>query len=162
VHDGLDNHHDEHRPDSRPRRGSRCASDLARARHRREIRPQACGVATSGQTFASVDMTVILVLLFVSAAAELFGTVTVSITYARGHRLAQELLTQTGPQVRQFTAAEIFKPADTTLQTWKLEGSVDDIRRRVANQLRGRWWITAGLIAYGVGALAAGLLALYR
>jgi hypothetical protein len=112
-----------------------------------------------------VSTVAILILLTVSALAELFGTVTVAITYARGHRLAQELLAPAGPAVRQITAAEIFKPSDPTLQTWELEGNVGDIRRRVASQLRGRWWITAGLVAYGVGALAglaAGLLALYR
>jgi hypothetical protein len=112
-----------------------------------------------------VGVTPILVLLIVSAATELFGTVTVAMTYAKGHRLAQQFLTAAGPGPRQITDAEIFKPSDTQLQTWELEGNVDDIRRRVAYQLRGRWWITAGLISYGVGALAglaAGLLALYR
>ncbi len=107
----------------------------------------------------------ILILLVVSALAELFGTATVTLTYAKGHRLAQELLIVTGPDVRRTTAAELFKPSDTYLQTWELEGNVDDIRTRVAGQLRGRWWISAGLIAYGVGALtglAAGLIALYR
>jgi hypothetical protein len=108
----------------------------------------------------------ILVLLIVSAVAELFGTATVAITYARGHRLAQEMLTHVGPEVRRITGAEIFKPPDDVFfQHWELEGNVYDLRRRVAAQLVGRWWITAGLIAYVIGAIAglsAGIIALYR
>ncbi|HXN62333.1 MAG TPA: hypothetical protein VN886_17950 [Acidimicrobiales bacterium] len=112
-----------------------------------------------------MSVTVILILLIISAAAELFGTVTVAITYAKGHRLAQELLIATGPPVRRITGAEILEPPLPGLRMFDLEGNVDNLRYRVSNQLRGRWWITAGLIAYGLGAFAglgAGLLALYH
>ena len=68
-----------------------------------------------------MSTTEILVLLVISAAGELFGTATVAISYARGHRLALWLLATSGTHVRQHTGAELFKPADTALAMWDLE-----------------------------------------
>jgi hypothetical protein len=77
-----------------------------------------------------VSSTAILVLLIVSAIGELFGTVTVAISYARVHRLGLWLLAISGPEVRRHTAADLFKPADTTLATWDLEVALASTQRR--------------------------------
>lgn len=107
----------------------------------------------------------ILLLLILSAVAELFGTATVAISYARGHQLAQQLLQRAGPAVVTANLDELLAQHDSFVRTWDLEGSIAVLRREVAGQLERRWWLTAGLVAYGVGALsglAAGVIALYR
>jgi hypothetical protein len=92
--------------------------------------------------------TLIVVLLVLSAVAELFGTFTVAINYSRGARVAREVVEA--------------MPNDV--------GSWDDVERtplrikQMARQLDTRPVLTAGLVAYGLGAvtgLAAGLLAVY-
>ena len=92
--------------------------------------------------------TLIVVLLVLSAAGELFGTMTVAVNYSRGARVAREVVAA--------------MPNDV--------GSWDDVEKtplrikQMARQLDTRPMLTAGLVAYGVGAtagLAAGLLADY-
>ncbi|MHB1554502.1 MAG: hypothetical protein ACYCSX_15030 [Acidimicrobiales bacterium] len=115
----------------------------------------------------------VAVLLVLSAAAELFGTVTVALTYARGHRLAEQLVREIATE----DAVEMAKsPADQLLdqmspgataffQVKIAEQRLRSLRERVSDQLTGRPILTAGLIAYGLGAvlgLAAGLIALYH
>lgn len=109
--------------------------------------------------------TFILLLLVLSALAELFGTATVALSYARGHQLAQQLIERAGPAVRSTNLAELIAQRDSLIQAWELQGSVAVLRREVAGQLERRWWLTAGIISYGLGALsglAAGIIALYH
>lgn len=109
-------------------------------------------------------MTATLVALLVfSAVAEVFGTVTVAISYVRGHRLALRLLTLAGPPVRQTNLAELLDELATGMRAWNLESALAVVSREVGNHLQREWWLSAGLVAYVIGALAglaAGLLAI--
>jgi hypothetical protein len=90
----------------------------------------------------------IVVLLVISAVAELFGTVTVATNYARGHQLARSILDVVG-ETTTYGDIEQTNPRMKTL----------------ARHLEARPIYTAGLIAYGLGALTgltAGLLAVCR
>ena len=90
----------------------------------------------------------IVVLLVLSALAELFGTITVALNYARGARVAREI-------VEAFTS---------DFDTWDDTVGIPLRIKQMANQLDTRPILTAGLVAYALGAivgLAAGLIALY-
>ena len=90
----------------------------------------------------------IVVLLVVSALAELFGTITVAMNYARGAKVAREIVEALPNDVATYDDVE-----KTPLRM-----------KQMARQLDTRPILTAGLVAYAVGAivgLAAGLLAIY-
>ena len=116
--------------------------------------------------------TVIAVLLIAATLGELFGTVTVWLTYRRGVRVAEEFraevhaeergLAEMGDGKRMMLA---FDDPGTSFRVTALEDRFRNALRRVADQLEPSAMTTLGLWAFVVGALsglAAALVALYR
>lgn len=88
----------------------------------------------------------IAILMIVAAVCQVFGTATVAVNYYRTGVIA-ELIDKSS----QAQLASVHWERD------KLAA--------VARQLTRRWWLTLGLIAYAVSAIAsltAGLIWLYR
>jgi hypothetical protein len=115
--------------------------------------------------------TVIAVLLIAAALGELFGTLTVWLTYRRGVRVAEESRAEVqaeGQELKAMGAKRTmlaFDDAGTSFRITSIEGRFRDARRRVADQLQSSATTTVGLWAFVIGAmsgLAAGLVALYR
>ena len=114
---------------------------------------------------------IIAALLGPSAVAELFGTATVALSYFRGHELAGKLLKDLGEEgsarLAMTPAQKLLEEMDFKGAGYRLhetEGRLQWLRMEVAAHLHRKWWLTAGLGAYVVGAatgLAAGLVALY-
>jgi hypothetical protein len=114
--------------------------------------------------------TLVTVLLVLSAGAELFGTATVAVNYARGRRVAKGILVVLEDDERASESMPVAQrsigladPVLANLEVRAAQAKLRDLRNDVASQLSGRWWLTAGLVSYGVGAvlgLAAGLVAL--
>jgi hypothetical protein len=112
--------------------------------------------------------TLVTVLLVLSVAAELFGTATVAVNYARGHRVAQGLLGAVGNDdemsptpMQELLSQDSAMTANVDVRKARLR--LRELRLDMASQLSARWWLTAGLISYGVGAilgLGAALVAL--
>src|ERR1039458_8501452 len=89
---------------------------------------------------------IILLFLISSAVFELIGTATVAYNYYRTHRIAQALINGFNPRF-SVPFQDRKKPII------------------LAQQLTSRWYLTAGLVAYVLGAilgLCAGLAALYH
>ncbi len=118
----------------------------------------------------------IAVLLGVSAAGELFGTVTVWRNYAAGASLASQIQREVGVEhaVEDWAIAEDRKaqaaagleyPLPTVFSEVGASITLRDLREQIGGQLQSTWLQTAGLWAYVVGAvtgLAAGYLALFH
>ena len=100
---------------------------------------------------------------------ELFGTATVAVNYWRGHQLASDLVGELRaaqesalPPVTQFYRAA--NGSGGNLAPREVERLLEGLVEKVTAQLSARWWLTAGLFAFAVGALAglaAALLALF-
>jgi hypothetical protein len=114
----------------------------------------------------------IAVLLVAAAFGELFGTLTVWLTYRRGVRVAEEFRAEVRGEEQELEAMGegkrtmlAFDDVGTTFRVTALEGRFREARRRVTDQLEPSAMTTVGHWAFVVGALsglAAGFLALYR
>jgi hypothetical protein len=116
--------------------------------------------------------TLIVVLLVLSAVAELFGTVTVWSNYSRGAALAERILE--GVEQEQLAAAQIppglaaLRQVDPEVATFAADAATTALRQfraDVGQFLKRQLVVTAGLYSYAGGAvlgLAAGLVAIYR
>lgn len=115
---------------------------------------------------------VIAALLITATLGELFGTVTVWLTYRRGVRVAEEFRAEVHVEERELEAMGdgkrmmlAFDEPGTSFRITALEDRFRNARRRVADQLEPSAMTTLGLWAFVVGALsglAAGLVALFR
>ena len=109
-------------------------------------------------------------LLVLSAVCELFGTVTVAVSYQRGHRLAQKITNAVQERVgaeppQRYKELRSDDPHEAYIMADQLRGALADTENRVGEHLKRQWWLTAGLVSYAAGALAAlaaGLVALYH
>ena len=113
-----------------------------------------------------------MVLLAISAAAELFGTITVWSNYRLSARAGALLLSEVQREdeqdayIRDTFHVQPFMPVTEQVQSAMVQESAKalrSLRREVGEVLRPRWYLTAGLYAYVIGAIAgltAGLLAL--
>jgi hypothetical protein len=116
----------------------------------------ACFRYVAGATPAGWVKPTILVLLIVSAAGELFGTITVALNYRDSARVARHLAAQRAGESGQvvMTPLRVDEGAAAALLT----------RDRVVELLEANWVTTAGLAGLAVGAVAgavAGAIALY-
>ncbi len=106
-------------------------------------------LAASGPTSGARDW--ILLLLIVSFLGKLIGTVTVALSYYKGHRIATTLSGILVPEDRnQVTIAELDASAVAV--------------RNVVEELKVTWPKTHGLVAFVIGApagFAARVIALY-
>jgi hypothetical protein len=117
----------------------------------------------------------IAVLLTMSAAAELFGTVTVWKNYSYGARLAEEILTDVerdqilrdkvmGVQSAKYLLS-LTDPVVGAITGNDASERIMELRTQIGHYLGRKCWVSAGLLAYVGGAvtgLAAGYLALFR
>lgn len=116
--------------------------------------------------------TAIAVLLIAAALGELFGTLTVWLTYRRGVRVAEEFRAEVRDEEQELKAMGdvrrtmlAYDDVGSSFRVTALEGRFRDARRRVADQLESSAMTTLGLWVFVVGALcglAAGLVALYH
>jgi hypothetical protein len=113
----------------------------------------------------------IAILLGLSSVAELFGTVTVWLNYARGAELARDILIEIEGEEQAATELEhqnripAMDHESLELALVKVAEAAKRLRSQVGNQLERRWYLTAGLVAYVLGAilgLTAGFVALAR
>lgn len=105
----------------------------------------------------------IITLTVLSAIGELVGTATVAVNYAKGHRIARDIAESSLADGRA-PAAVSLRYDDPVQANWAADEAKGQVRS-LAGQLTARWYLTAGLVAYGIGALAgcgAGLLAITR
>ena len=90
--------------------------------------------------------TTIAILLVIAAICQIIGTISVLVNYYRTGAIADLIVKRSNAQL-----ANVF---------WEREKLA-----AVAGQLTRRWWLTLGLIAYIIGAIAGlcgGLIWLYR
>lgn len=90
--------------------------------------------------------TTIAILLVIAAIFQIIGTISVLVNYYRTGVIADLIVKRSNAQL-----ANVF---------WEREKLA-----AVAGQLTRRWWLTLGLIAYIIGAIAGlcgGLIWLYR
>jgi hypothetical protein len=105
----------------------------------------------------------LITLTVLSAIGELVGTATVAVNYAKGHRIARDIAESSLADGRA-PAAVSLRYDDPVQANWAADEAKGQVRS-LAGQLTARWYLTAGLVAYGIGALAgcgAGLLAITR
>lgn len=111
--------------------------------------------------------------MVLSAAMQFFGTFTVAVNYARGASLAKEVLGRIGAEdVTAVTRSESPAHALRNDSPLQANAEVEEIGRQyrktirdIASQLSPKWYLTAGIIAYFLGAglgLIAGIGSLYR
>lgn len=103
--------------------------------------------------------TLIRALIVFSAACSTWGTITVAISYGRGHLLATQLraaVAAEDSEAAQVGFGALFKGvSEAGWEVQDTKGHLRDFRLWVADQLSRRWWMTAGLIAYVAAAAAA-------
>lgn len=93
-----------------------------------------------------ISNTTIAILLLIAALCQILGTASVAVNYYRTGAIADLIVKGSKAQL-----ASVF---------WEREKLA-----AVAGQLTRRWWLTLGLAAYVIGALAGlagGLIWLYR
>jgi len=112
--------------------------------------------------------TLIAALLIVSAIGELLGTLTVAINYGKGARLAEHIRRELDDESTEWhlnpAMAELKGEGPAYYEHLEIKKRLASLRARVADQLSAATYLTIGLVALAVGALAglgAGLLALY-
>ena len=113
----------------------------------------------------------IIFIMFLSAAMQLLGTWTVAVNYSRGASLAKEIMDQLDDEVEN-AATRSKSPAYELRQDSALQANADlnayrtqsrKTIRALASHLRSRPYLTAGIVAYTLGAcfgLIAGIGAL--
>ncbi len=117
----------------------------------------------------------IAILLGLSAMAELFGTITVWKNCSSGAQLAEVMLAGVDADLKlreemmvQQSAAYLVKMNDPVFLAMTGNDAAEkllDLRSQVGHHLGRNRWVSAGLVAYVVGAVlgvAAGYLALIR
>ncbi len=93
----------------------------------------------------------ILVLLIISFLGELIGTITVALSYYKGHRIAAAL-------------SDVLVPEGRDQANYTELAASPAAVRNVVKELKATWPKSLGLVALGTGAaagFAAGVVALY-
>lgn len=113
----------------------------------------------------------VILLLILSAVAQIFGTATVACNYCRGAQLAREVHAELDAE--QATEGSepgnmqrLLVDASEIMANFRLDDAIPAYRdrlRRLLSLSDPRWYLTAGIVFYIVGALlglAAGIGAL--